>query len=185
MKSKCEAPWQSLERNCKCCRKNILLTKSMESGICRVIKYVWKHICDYFVSSEQPIRETLRFQGNLGSFFITNIRVVWYAATNELFNASIPFLQIGNVSFSHGLSYCAFAVSSELRLLSPFRYRSKFETPNSERRSWSRRVRPEAVTFLDFELIRRNACLPRTKCWCPSRKRFSSIPFMELTLIRM
>lgn len=40
----------------------------------------------------------LLFKGNLGSFFITNIRVVWYAATNELFNASIPFLQIGNVS---------------------------------------------------------------------------------------
>jgi len=37
-------------------------------------------------------------QGNLGCFFITNVRLVWYAATNELFNASIPFLQISVVS---------------------------------------------------------------------------------------
>ncbi|CAG7732330.1 unnamed protein product [Allacma fusca] len=36
-------------------------------------------------------------QGNLGSFFITNVRVVWYAASNELFNASIPFLQISEI----------------------------------------------------------------------------------------
>ena len=39
-------------------------------------------------------------QGNLGSFFITNVRVVWYAASNDLFNASIPFLQIAEVRFN-------------------------------------------------------------------------------------
>lgn len=36
-------------------------------------------------------------QGSLGSFFITNVRVVWFAAANEIFNASIPFLQISEV----------------------------------------------------------------------------------------
>ncbi len=33
-------------------------------------------------------------QGNLGTFFITNIRVVWFANLAENFNVSIPFLQI-------------------------------------------------------------------------------------------
>ena len=33
-------------------------------------------------------------QGNLGTFFITNIRVVWFANMNEHFNVSIPYLQI-------------------------------------------------------------------------------------------
>lgn len=34
------------------------------------------------------------FQGNLGTFFITNVRVVWHANLNEAFNVSIPYLQI-------------------------------------------------------------------------------------------
>lgn len=33
-------------------------------------------------------------QGNLGSFFITNVRVVWYATLAENFNVSIPYLQM-------------------------------------------------------------------------------------------
>ncbi|XP_039261838.1 BBSome complex member BBS5-like [Styela clava] len=36
-------------------------------------------------------------QGNLGTFFITNIRVVWVANMNESFNVSIPYLQISNI----------------------------------------------------------------------------------------
>merc|ERR1719219_435260 len=36
-------------------------------------------------------------QGNLGSFFITNIRVVWHANMNESFNVSIPYLQMQTV----------------------------------------------------------------------------------------
>ncbi|XP_061413364.1 Bardet-Biedl syndrome 5 protein homolog isoform X2 [Lethenteron reissneri] len=50
--------------------------------MCRRLDGVWN------LSSEQ---------GNLGSFFITNIRVVWFAATNMCFNVSIPFLQIRSV----------------------------------------------------------------------------------------
>lgn len=34
------------------------------------------------------------FQGNLGTFFITNVRIVWHANMNESFNVSIPYLQI-------------------------------------------------------------------------------------------
>jgi hypothetical protein len=33
-------------------------------------------------------------QGNLGSFFITNVRVVWFATLAENFNVSIPYLQM-------------------------------------------------------------------------------------------
>nr|CAB3225175.1 COS41.4 [Phallusia mammillata] len=36
-------------------------------------------------------------QGNLGTFFVTNIRVVWHANMNESFNVSIPYLQIQSV----------------------------------------------------------------------------------------
>eukprot|EP00484_Ammonia_sp_Unknown_P005900 CAMPEP_0197072442 /NCGR_PEP_ID=MMETSP1384-20130603/210098_1 /TAXON_ID=29189 /ORGANISM="Ammonia sp." /LENGTH=408 /DNA_ID=CAMNT_0042511259 /DNA_START=31 /DNA_END=1257 /DNA_ORIENTATION=- len=36
-------------------------------------------------------------QGNLGSFFITNIRVVWFANLAENFNVSIPYLQMKGV----------------------------------------------------------------------------------------
>ncbi|XP_059962918.1 Bardet-Biedl syndrome 5 protein isoform X2 [Mesoplodon densirostris] len=33
-------------------------------------------------------------QGNLGTFFITNVRIVWHANMNDSFNVSIPYLQI-------------------------------------------------------------------------------------------
>uniref|UniRef100_A0A3Q2Z671 Bardet-Biedl syndrome 5 protein homolog n=1 Tax=Hippocampus comes TaxID=109280 RepID=A0A3Q2Z671_HIPCM len=33
-------------------------------------------------------------QGNLGTFFVTNVRIVWHANMNESFNVSIPYLQI-------------------------------------------------------------------------------------------
>ncbi|KAK8738625.1 hypothetical protein OTU49_003978, partial [Cherax quadricarinatus] len=35
-------------------------------------------------------------QGNLGTFVITNVRLVWFANMNELFNISLPFLQISS-----------------------------------------------------------------------------------------
>lgn len=37
-------------------------------------------------------------QGNLGSFVVTNIRLVWFADANETFNLSLPYLQIEAVS---------------------------------------------------------------------------------------
>eukprot|EP00949_MAST-11_sp_MAST-11-sp1_P004391 g4391.t1 len=36
-------------------------------------------------------------QGNLGSFFITNVRLVWHANLAENFNVSIPYMQIKNI----------------------------------------------------------------------------------------
>ncbi|KAG8188930.1 hypothetical protein JTE90_014982 [Oedothorax gibbosus] len=33
-------------------------------------------------------------QGNLGTFFVTNVRLVWHANMNELFNISIPYIQV-------------------------------------------------------------------------------------------
>ena len=40
----------------------------------------------------------ITLQGNLGTSIITNVRVVWYAQMNELFNISIPYIQIASVS---------------------------------------------------------------------------------------
>eukprot|EP00238_Polyblepharides_amylifera_P011864 CAMPEP_0196591254 /NCGR_PEP_ID=MMETSP1081-20130531/68981_1 /TAXON_ID=36882 /ORGANISM="Pyramimonas amylifera, Strain CCMP720" /LENGTH=309 /DNA_ID=CAMNT_0041914559 /DNA_START=246 /DNA_END=1175 /DNA_ORIENTATION=+ len=36
-------------------------------------------------------------QGNLGTFFITNVRLVWHANLAENFNVSIPYLQIKSI----------------------------------------------------------------------------------------
>ncbi|TMW53337.1 hypothetical protein DOY81_001541 [Sarcophaga bullata] len=36
-------------------------------------------------------------QGNLGSFVVSNIRVVWYADANESFNISLPYMQIASI----------------------------------------------------------------------------------------
>lgn len=32
--------------------------------------------------------------GNLGTLYITNIRVVWHSSMNTSFNVSIPYLQV-------------------------------------------------------------------------------------------
>lgn len=36
-------------------------------------------------------------QGNLGIFVITNVRLVWFADINELFNISLPYMQMASV----------------------------------------------------------------------------------------
>jgi hypothetical protein len=38
-------------------------------------------------------------QGNLGTCFVTNVRVVWFANLAENFNVSIPYLQMVGVIF--------------------------------------------------------------------------------------
>lgn len=38
-------------------------------------------------------------QGNIGTFIITNVRLVWFADSNESFNISLPYMQIANVTF--------------------------------------------------------------------------------------
>eukprot|EP00039_Didymoeca_costata_P002624 m.61518 g.61518 ORF g.61518 m.61518 type:complete len:352 (+) comp11421_c0_seq1:191-1246(+) len=37
-------------------------------------------------------------QGQLGHMFITNIRMVWYARSNEIFNISLPYYKVLNLS---------------------------------------------------------------------------------------
>ncbi|KAL4172021.1 hypothetical protein KRP22_007196 [Phytophthora ramorum] len=59
-------------------------------------------------------------QGNLGTFFVTNVRIVWHANLAENFNVSIPYMQIN---------------SARIR-------GSKFGP-----RSWSKLRRPAAATF--------------------------------------
>ena len=36
-------------------------------------------------------------QANLGTFIMTNVRLVWFASANEAFNASIPYLQMKSI----------------------------------------------------------------------------------------
>ena len=43
-------------------------------------------------------------QGNLGTMIVTNVRVVWYANMNDLFNISTPYIQIASV-FIHTLQF--------------------------------------------------------------------------------
>jgi Bardet-Biedl syndrome 5 protein len=40
-------------------------------------------------------------QGNLGTFIITNVRLVWFADLAENFNVSIPYLQIVRLIFRY------------------------------------------------------------------------------------
>lgn len=43
-------------------------------------------------------------QGNLGCFVVTNVRIVWYADSNDIFNISLPYIQIENVSIKIRIS---------------------------------------------------------------------------------
>uniref|UniRef100_A0A8C5LLL0 BBSome complex member BBS5 PH domain-containing protein n=1 Tax=Jaculus jaculus TaxID=51337 RepID=A0A8C5LLL0_JACJA len=43
-------------------------------------------------------------QGNLGTFFITNVRIVWHANMNDSFNVSIPYLQIVSICILFDIS---------------------------------------------------------------------------------
>ncbi|VVC27902.1 Hypothetical protein CINCED_3A022341 [Cinara cedri] len=36
-------------------------------------------------------------QGNLGAFIVTNIRLVWFAESNETFNISLPYIHINSI----------------------------------------------------------------------------------------
>lgn len=36
-------------------------------------------------------------QGSLGTFVVTNVRMVWFADVNEAFNISLPYLQVESV----------------------------------------------------------------------------------------
>uniref|UniRef100_A0AAF5RUY8 BBSome complex member BBS5 PH domain-containing protein n=2 Tax=Wuchereria bancrofti TaxID=6293 RepID=A0AAF5RUY8_WUCBA len=40
-------------------------------------------------------------QGTLGTMILTNIRIVWFAATNTMYNVSIPYLQVQDCRIRH------------------------------------------------------------------------------------
>ncbi|XP_049805309.1 Bardet-Biedl syndrome 5 protein homolog isoform X3 [Schistocerca serialis cubense] len=46
-------------------------------------------------------------QGNLGTFVITNVRLVWFADMNENFNISLPYLQIAKTQYQEESSMFA------------------------------------------------------------------------------
>lgn len=56
---------------------------------------------EQIVTTENGVWNLSSDQGNLGSFIITNVRVVWFAEMNEHFNVSLPYLQISLVGDSH------------------------------------------------------------------------------------
>ena len=48
-------------------------------------------------------------QGNLGSFFFTNVRVVWHANSAANFNVSLPYMQIVSVlMFAYNVCTCLY-----------------------------------------------------------------------------
>ncbi|WAQ95075.1 BBS5-like protein, partial [Mya arenaria] len=51
-------------------------------------------------------------QGNLGTFFITNVRLVWHANINESFNVSIPYLQMKTIKIRDSKFGLALVVES-------------------------------------------------------------------------
>ncbi|KAL3831669.1 hypothetical protein ACJMK2_023392 [Sinanodonta woodiana] len=51
-------------------------------------------------------------QGNLGTFYITNVRLVWHANINESFNVSIPYLQMKTVKVRESKFGLALVVES-------------------------------------------------------------------------
>ncbi|XP_074658575.1 BBSome complex member BBS5-like isoform X2 [Tubulanus polymorphus] len=54
-------------------------------------------------------------QGNLGTFFVTNVRVVWHANMNESFNVSIPYLQIKSVKVRESKFGLALVIESSVQ----------------------------------------------------------------------
>lgn len=62
----------------------------------------WSKIIPQFHSGQHLISSWLHMtgfhpQGNLGTFYITNVRLVWHANMNDTFNVSIPYLQMVRV----------------------------------------------------------------------------------------
>jgi len=51
-------------------------------------------------------------QGNLGTFYITNVRLVWHAEINETFNVSIPYIQMRAVKIRDSKFGTALVVES-------------------------------------------------------------------------
>ncbi|XP_026634398.1 Bardet-Biedl syndrome 5 protein isoform X2 [Microtus ochrogaster] len=58
-------------------------------------------------------------QGNLGTFFITNVRIVWHANMNDSFNVSIPYLQIHAFGASKTAQVKVLATKPEFSLDDP------------------------------------------------------------------
>lgn len=67
-------------------------------------------------------------QGSLGTFIVTNIRIVWFADINEGFNISLPYLQIQSVCDYRSIQI------GRTKILNYFRF--ALETPSSARRWW-------------------------------------------------
>lgn len=54
-------------------------------------------------------------QGNLGTFYITNVRLVWHAVMNEAFNVSVPYLQMRSVKLRDSKFGLALVVESSVQ----------------------------------------------------------------------
>lgn len=51
-------------------------------------------------------------QGNLGTMYITNVRVAWFASMSENFNVSLPWIQIANIKTKDSKFGPAFMIST-------------------------------------------------------------------------
>lgn len=63
-------------------KNQLLLLPGNEEVLDEVINGVWN------LSGEQ---------GHLGAFHVTNLRIIWQSLMNDVFNMSLPFLQIQNI----------------------------------------------------------------------------------------
>lgn len=55
-------------------------------------------------------------QGSLGTFVVTNIRLLWFADVNENFNISLPYLHVDSVSMFYFLTHF-FNLFSNMKLI--------------------------------------------------------------------
>ncbi len=57
-------------------------------------------------------------QGNLGTMYITNVRVVWHSNLNESFNISVPYLQMvrGYMNSFLGTDVCCIIMSTYIHV---------------------------------------------------------------------
>ncbi|KAK6636783.1 Bardet-Biedl syndrome 5 protein [Polyplax serrata] len=67
---------------------------------------------EQIVTTENGVWNLSSDQGNLGSFIITNVRVVWFAEMNEHFNVSLPYLQISLVKIRESKFGVALVIES-------------------------------------------------------------------------
>ncbi|GAB1601059.1 Bardet-Biedl syndrome 5 protein homolog isoform X1 [Argonauta hians] len=104
-------------------------------------------------------------QGNLGTFYITNIRVVWNSSMNEAFNVSIPYFQMKAVKMRDSKFGVALVIESSIQsgsYILGFRIdpKDKLEDVCKEISSLLQVYRADPVFGLQYDLKDKNCLEP-------------------------